>query len=139
MGRRCWSLEGSSLSGGRFPSVCAPALCSRALHSSSKLYEPPLRSKLAASLKERREDIFTLPNAITVSRMAACPYLGYAIVQGNWGIATGVLAYAGLSDLLDGWLARRYNMGSVVGSILDPAADKLLMTTMVVALTMRDM
>lgn len=50
--------------------------------------------------QERREDIFTLPNAITVSRMAACPYLGYAIVQGNWGIATGVLAYAGLSDLV---------------------------------------
>ncbi|BGP39672.1 hypothetical protein JCM10449v2_003623 [Rhodotorula kratochvilovae] len=45
----------------------------------------------------------------------------------------------GVSDLVDGWLARRFNMGSVLGSILDPAADKFLMTTMVVTLTMRDM
>lgn len=40
---------------------------------------------------------------------------------------------------LDGWLARKYKMGTVLGSILDPAADKLLMTTMVVTLAMRDM
>lgn len=40
---------------------------------------------------------------------------------------------------VDGWLARKYNMGSVLGSILDPAADKLLMTTMVVTLAMKSM
>jgi hypothetical protein len=40
---------------------------------------------------------------------------------------------------VDGWLARKYNMGSVLGSILDPAADKLLMTTMVVTLTIQEM
>lgn len=38
---------------------------------------------------------------------------------------------------LDGYLARRYDMGSVLGSILDPAADKALMTTLVVTLTIR--
>lgn len=37
---------------------------------------------------------------------------------------------------VDGWLARRFNMGSVMGSILDPAADKFLMTTLTVTLTM---
>ena len=40
---------------------------------------------------------------------------------------------------LDGYLARKYNMGTVLGSILDPAADKLLMTTMVVTLTIQGM
>lgn len=40
---------------------------------------------------------------------------------------------------VDGWLARKYNMGTVLGSILDPAADKFLMTTMVVTLTMQGM
>ena len=38
---------------------------------------------------------------------------------------------------VDGYLARKYNMGSVLGSILDPAADKALMTTLVVTLTVR--
>lgn len=48
--------------------------------------------------------------------------------------AAGLLFYCGLSDLADGTLARRYGMSSVLGTILDPAADKILMTTMVVSL-----
>ena len=44
-----------------------------------------------------------------------------------------------LARQIDGWLARKYDMGSVLGSILDPAADKLLMTTMVVTLAMKSM
>jgi cardiolipin synthase len=60
-------------------------------------------------------------------------------VKGELGIATSLLFVAGVSDLVDGYLARKYNMGTVLGSIMDPAADKLLMTTMVVSLTMRGM
>ncbi|BGP47777.1 hypothetical protein JCM10450v2_003642 [Rhodotorula kratochvilovae] len=89
--------------------------------------------------KELRENIYTIPNIITVARIAACPVIGYYILKGDLATATGLLFVAGVSDLVDGWLARRFNMGSVLGSILDPAADKFLMTTMVVTLTMRDM
>ncbi|KAI5996755.1 CDP-alcohol phosphatidyltransferase-domain-containing protein [Pisolithus marmoratus] len=81
--------------------------------------------------------IYTVPNLLTVSRILACPVLGWSILQDNFYLATGLLVYAGLSDLVDGFLARRFNMRSVLGTILDPAADKTLMTTLTVTLTMK--
>lgn len=74
---------------------------------------------------------------MTVSRILACPVLGWSILGGNFYLATSILVYAGASDWVDGFLARRYNMHSVVGSILDPAADKTLMTTLVVTTAMK--
>ncbi|KAF9646503.1 CDP-diacylglycerol--glycerol-3-phosphate 3-phosphatidyltransferase [Thelephora ganbajun] len=85
----------------------------------------------------RAEKIWTIPNVLTISRILSCPVLGYAILHDNFYVATGLLVYAGLTDLVDGYLARKYNMGSVLGSILDPAADKALVTTLVVTLTAR--
>ncbi|VDB90661.1 unnamed protein product [Peniophora sp. CBMAI 1063] len=52
-------------------------------------------------------------------------------------LATGLLVYAGLSDWVDGYLARHYNQKSTLGTILDPAADKALVTTLTVSLGMR--
>lgn len=86
-----------------------------------------------------RENIYTIPNFLTVSRIIACPVLGYAILDSNYAFATGLLVYAGLTDLVDGYLARRFNMASVLGTILDPAADKALMTTLTVTLTMQEL
>ncbi|OXC67995.1 hypothetical protein AYX13_03448 [Cryptococcus neoformans] len=83
--------------------------------SSTDLYESP----------------YTIPNALTLARLLACPVLGYMIVQGDYAWATSILFVSGVTDWLDGWLARRYNSFSVLGSILDPAADKALMTTLV--------
>ncbi|GJE98541.1 CDP-diacylglycerol--glycerol-3-phosphate 3-phosphatidyltransferase [Phanerochaete sordida] len=99
--------------------------------------EPGKRlGKLSETL---RENIYTIPNLLTVSRIAACPVLGYAIIQDNFVAATALLVYAGLTDLVDGWMARRYNMRSVLGTILDPAADKTLMTTLTVTLAMKSL
>ncbi|KAI0738428.1 CDP-alcohol phosphatidyltransferase-domain-containing protein [Daedaleopsis nitida] len=86
-----------------------------------------------------RENIYTIPNLLTVSRIIACPVLGLAIVDDNFYLATGILIYAGLTDLVDGYLARRFKMQSVVGTILDPAADKILMTTLTVTLAVKDL
>ncbi|KZT52371.1 hypothetical protein CALCODRAFT_525418 [Calocera cornea HHB12733] len=83
------------------------------------------------------ENIYTFPNLLTVSRILACPVLAWAILEGSWPLATGLLAYAGVTDWLDGWVARRWGMRSVLGTILDPAADKALMTTLVVTLAMK--
>ena len=47
-----------------------------------------------------RENIYTLPNLLTVSRILACPVLGYYIVQDNFIAATSLLVYAGLTDLV---------------------------------------
>ncbi|WOO76691.1 Cardiolipin synthase (CMP-forming) [Vanrija pseudolonga] len=84
---------------------------------------------------ELHESPYTLPNALTLARIAACPFLGYAIVEGHFELATGILVVGGFTDWLDGFLARRWNQKSVLGSILDPMADKALMTTLVVTLT----
>ncbi|OCF37692.1 cardiolipin synthase [Kwoniella heveanensis BCC8398] len=89
---------------------------------------PPLP---ATDEPELHESPYTIPNALTMARIFACPFLGYTIVNGNYVWATGILFASGLTDWLDGWLARRYNSRSVLGSILDPAADKALMTTLV--------
>ncbi|KAJ2986834.1 hypothetical protein NUW54_g9611 [Trametes sanguinea] len=86
-----------------------------------------------------RENIYTIPNLLTLSRIAACPVLGWSIVNNDFYFATGILLYAGLTDLVDGFLARRFNMRSVLGTILDPAADKILMTTLTVTLAMKDL
>ncbi|WVN89145.1 CDP-diacylglycerol-glycerol-3-phosphate 3-phosphatidyltransferase [Cryptococcus depauperatus CBS 7841] len=82
-------------------------------------------------IAELYESPYTIPNALTLARILACPILGYEIIQGNHEWATGILFASGLTDWLDGWLARRYKSYSVLGSILDPAADKILMTTLV--------
>ncbi|KAI0642181.1 CDP-alcohol phosphatidyltransferase-domain-containing protein [Trametes meyenii] len=86
-----------------------------------------------------RENIYTLPNLLTLSRIVACPVLGWSIVHDDFYLATGLLVYAGLTDLVDGYLARRFNMSSVLGTILDPAADKTLMTTLTITLAMKDL
>ncbi|KIK56357.1 hypothetical protein GYMLUDRAFT_247876 [Collybiopsis luxurians FD-317 M1] len=86
-----------------------------------------------------RENIYTLPNLLTTSRILACPAIGWSILEGQFELATSLLVYAGLTDLADGWIARRFNMGSVLGTILDPAADKALMTTLTVTLCMKGM
>ncbi|KAM0787465.1 hypothetical protein ACM66B_003543 [Microbotryomycetes sp. NB124-2] len=114
--------------------------------SQNKLQQQDLQSdeehKVATKLKvpvQLRENIWTIPNALTLARICATPVIGHFVISAELGKATALLFAAGVSDLVDGWLARKYKMGSVLGSILDPAADKLLMTTMVVALTMKGM
>ncbi|KAF5379305.1 hypothetical protein D9757_007668 [Collybiopsis confluens] len=86
-----------------------------------------------------RDNIYTLPNLLTTTRILACPVIGWSILEGQFELATSLLVYAGLTDLADGWIARRFKMSSVLGTILDPAADKALMTTLTVTLCMKGM
>lgn len=76
-----------------------------------------------------------LPNFLTALRLCAAPLTALFILHGqDWG-ALGVFAFAGLSDALDGYLARRLGSDSRFGLFLDPAADKLLMLASFVTLT----
>ena len=68
-----------------------------------------------------------LPNAITVARMLTVPPLLWALHAGNFRAALWIAVAAGLSDALDGWLAKRHGWQSWLGGILDPIADKLLL------------
>ena len=70
---------------------------------------------------------WTLPNFITLLRLAALPFFLFVIADGRFGIALAIFVVAGISDGIDGYLARRFNMSSALGAYLDPIADKLLM------------
>ncbi|KAK0753426.1 CDP-alcohol phosphatidyltransferase-domain-containing protein [Schizothecium vesticola] len=93
-----------------------------------------LRAISSSTPLRRRENIYTLPNLLTASRLVAAPFIGYAILHDQHALALGLFAYAGLTDLLDGWIARRWNLGTVLGTIIDPLADKALMTILTVTL-----
>jgi cardiolipin synthase len=83
---------------------------------------------------EKHENIYTIPNILTFSRLVSTPIIAYLILNDRPYLATGLLLYAGLTDLVDGWIARKYNLQSVVGTIIDPMADKFLMITLTGAL-----
>ncbi len=76
-----------------------------------------------------------LPNAITISRIALVPVLILALKDQHFGAALAVFLAAGMSDALDGFLAKRLKLTSRLGAILDPAADKILLVSAYVMLT----
>ncbi len=75
----------------------------------------------------------TCPNAITFARLCAVPLAVYLVLHAAYMAAFWLFVAAGVSDALDGWLARRRGP-SVVGAWLDPIADKALLVTMYVTL-----
>jgi cardiolipin synthase len=79
-------------------------------------------------LQSSHENIYTVPNILTFSRLIAAPVVGYLLVHNYHAAALSLFAYAGITDLVDGWIARKYHLQTVVGTIIDPMADKLLMT-----------
>jgi cardiolipin synthase (CMP-forming) len=89
---------------------------------------------LASLPKTRHENIYTIPNILTFSRLGAAPLVGYFILTSQPLYALALFFYAGVTDLIDGYLARRFNQQTVVGTVIDPMADKFLMTICVAAL-----
>ena len=82
--------------------------------------------------------IITLPNLLTVIRMALIPVFVSLLVYQRFGWALFVFVVAGVTDGLDGLLARNLQQGSELGRILDPIADKLMLVTAFVALSQRN-
>jgi cardiolipin synthase len=70
-----------------------------------------------------------LPNAITIIRILLIPLFLYKVIQGDMVFATIVYLTAAITDGLDGFIARVWNLKTKLGSFLDPMADKLLVTT----------
>jgi len=83
------------------------------------------------------ENIYTVPNLLTFSRLVAAPVIGYLVLHDYHAWAVGLFAYAGLTDLVDGYIARRWNQQTVVGTVIDPMADKILMTILTVCLAVK--
>jgi cardiolipin synthase len=81
--------------------------------------------------------IVTLPNLLTIFRMVLIPVFVTMVFYQRFLWALGIFVLAGVTDGLDGLLARRFDQKSQLGTILDPIADKLLLVTSFVVLSMR--
>lgn len=81
--------------------------------------------------------IITVPNLLTVFRMVLIPVFVSLLFYRRFSFALGVFVLAGVTDGLDGLFARRFNQKSQLGTILDPIADKLMLVTAFVVLSMR--
>jgi cardiolipin synthase len=79
--------------------------------------------------------VATIPNAISVARLACIPWFLWLLLEENRPVAAAVLlAVLGASDWVDGWIARRFDQASEVGKVLDPTADRVLLVAAAVAL-----
>lgn len=87
--------------------------------------------------KTKHENIYTIPNILTLSRLIAAPVVGWLVLHDYHAWAFGLFAYAGITDLVDGWIARKWNLQTVVGTVIDPMADKTLMTILTVCLAVK--
>ena len=81
--------------------------------------------------------IITLPNLLTVFRMVLVPIFVTLLFYQRFVLALVVFVIAGITDGLDGLLARRFDQRSHLGTVLDPIADKLMLVTAFVVLSMR--
>lgn len=75
----------------------------------------------------------SVPNFISLARLIAAPLIVYLLIQAEHEAALALFIVAGLSDAVDGYLAKRLNQTSRIGSYLDPLADKVLLIGVYVA------
>ncbi|HXC29094.1 MAG TPA: CDP-alcohol phosphatidyltransferase family protein [Stellaceae bacterium] len=80
-----------------------------------------------------------IPNLITLTRLMSVPVMIWLIVSERFGTAFCVFAGAGVSDALDGFIAKRFDSRTKLGALLDPAADKALLSSVYVALGLAKM
>ena len=89
-------------------------------------------------IKDWKKDLFTIPNMLSLFRLLLIPV--YVVIYLNakaaidYYIAGGILAVSCLTDMIDGQIARHFNMISTIGKILDPLADKITQFTLIVCL-----
>lgn len=92
-------------------------------------------------IKDWKKEIFTIPNLLSLFRLLLIPvyvtiYLN-AKSNMDYFLAAGILAVSCLTDMIDGKIARHFNMISTVGKVLDPLADKLTQFTLILCLAVR--
>ena len=94
----------------------------------------PLGSAMRQTL---REEFWNLPNVLTLARIAAIPFVMLLIWRGapkDCVLAAWAYSLAAVTDYIDGWLARRWNQETLMGRLLDPLADKLMVMGMLIML-----
>lgn len=84
----------------------------------------------------KKDQILTIPNLLSVVRLLLIPLIIWLYCgKQNYGASVAVIVLSGLTDVADGIIARRFNMVSDFGKILDPVADKLTQAALIICLT----
>mgnify|MGYP003295348538 CR=1 FL=1 len=92
-------------------------------------------------IKDWKKEVFTIPNMLSLFRLVLIPV--YVVIYLNahesadYFLAAAILAVSCLTDLIDGKIARHFNMISTVGKILDPVADKATQFTLIICLSLK--
>ena len=82
-----------------------------------------------------KKQILTIPNLLSVVRLALIPVIVWLYsYEKNYYAAIGVILLSGATDIIDGWIARHFNMISDFGKALDPLADKLTQASLLICL-----
>lgn len=92
-----------------------------------------------SSVEQYRDAVLTTANGLTILRIVFIPVFIILLTDGSAGLALAIFLAAGITDILDGVIARRYGQKTSIGSVLDPLADKLLMVTSIVILSLPQM
>jgi cardiolipin synthase len=93
------------------------------------MVSPPARDRFDAAR------LINIANGLTAARIILVPYFAYLLISGREKAALAVFAVCGATDALDGLLARWLRQRTLVGALLDPIADKLLMATAFIVLS----
>ena len=92
-------------------------------------------------IKDWKKDLFTIPNWLSLFRLVLIPVYVVIYLRADepvdYAIAAGILAVSCLTDMIDGKIARHFNMISTVGKVLDPVADKATQFTLTVCLAIK--
>jgi len=91
------------------------------------------RERIRAKVEEKLR-VLTLPNFLTFLRMAIVPFFVIAVFAHDFRLAVLIFVISGVTDVLDGWIARTFNAQSRIGALLDPLADKVLLTAAYISL-----
>jgi cardiolipin synthase len=99
---------------------------------------PPASSSAAEQHRVRagHDRVYTVPNFLTGVRLLMSPVICHQLLHGDAQLAAGLFLAAGSLDVVDGWVARTFNQASVLGSYLDPLADKVLLACTAIPLAM---
>ena len=91
------------------------------------------RERIRASVEEKLRPL-TLPNFLTLLRLAIVPFFVLAVFAHEFRLAVWIFVISGFTDVLDGWIARTFDLQSRIGALLDPLADKVLLTAAYISL-----
>ena len=80
-----------------------------------------------------------VPNTLTVIRFLLIPFIIYSVISGNFLLALVLFTISGITDIADGFIARKFNLISNFGKLMDPLADKLTQISMLAILVIKNM